>query len=84
MKDVLPILEKISSDNNVSIADTIILAGCVGLEDAIAKTGIGIAIEVPFTPGRIDATQEHNDVDSFKWSEPKVDAFRNYLPNNLI
>jgi len=84
LQKVLPILEKISKDNNMSIADMIVLAGCVGVEDAIAKTGLstrqGSSFEVPFTPGRTDATPEQTDVDSFKWLEPKVDSFRNYLP----
>lgn len=58
------------------------LAGCVGVEDAIAAAGL--AIPVPFTPGRTDATQETTDADSFKWLEPKVDAFRNFLPKNPV
>lgn len=61
----------------MSIADLIVLGGCVGVEDAISKAGLGEQIEVPFIPGRTDATQEQTDVDSFKWLEPKVDAFRN-------
>jgi catalase-peroxidase len=68
---------KASSGLNVSIADLIVLGGGVGVEQA-AKAA-GHAIEVPFTPGRTDATQDQTDVDGFKVLEPKADGFRNYL-----
>ena len=68
---VLSILEKISSDTGASIADVIVLAGNVGIEQASG-------IEVSFTPGRGDATQEQTDVDSFGVLEPFSDGFRNY------
>ncbi|RZJ18372.1 MAG: catalase/peroxidase HPI [Brevundimonas sp.] len=61
----------------VSIADLIVLGGSVGIEQA-AKAA-GYAIEVPFTPGRTDATQDQTDIDGFKVLEPKADGFRNYL-----
>jgi len=61
----------------VSIADLIVLGGSVGVEQA-AKAA-GYPIEVPFTPGRTDATDEHTDADSFDVLEPKADGFRNYL-----
>jgi catalase-peroxidase len=61
----------------VSIADLIVLGGSVGVEQAAVAAGH--AIEVPFTPGRTDTTQELTDVDSFAVLEPKVDGFRNYL-----
>ena len=61
----------------VSIADLIVLGGSVGLERAARDAGQNI--EVPFTPGRTDATQEQTDVDSFDVLEPRVDGFRNYL-----
>ncbi|MFN3688984.1 catalase/peroxidase HPI [Salinarimonas sp.] len=61
----------------VSIADLIVLAGCAGVEEAARKAGH--AIEVPFTPGRTDATQEQTDVGSFSVLEPEADGFRNYL-----
>lgn len=82
LKVVLPILEGIAAEHGMSVADIIVLAGCVGVEDAIAKAGLSVV--VPFTPGRTDATQETTDVDSFKWLEPKVDAFRNFLPKNPV
>ena len=61
----------------VSLADLIVLGGCVGIETAAAKGGHPIT--VPFTPGRTDATDEMTDVDSFEVLEPKADGFRNYL-----
>jgi catalase-peroxidase len=61
----------------VSLADLIVLAGGVGVEQA-AKTA-GFEVEVPFTPGRTDATAEQTDVESFAPLEPKADGFRNYL-----
>ena len=66
-----------SGGKKVSIADLIVLGGSVGIEQA-AKAG-GHAVEVPFTPGRTDATAEQTDADSFDVLEPKADGFRNYL-----
>lgn len=80
---VLAALEKIQSGFNgsgskqVSLADLIVLAGGVGVEQA-AKAG-GHDISVPFTPGRTDASQEQTDVESFAVLEPYADGFRNYL-----
>ena len=61
----------------VSLADLIVLAGCAAVEQA-AKDG-GVEVEVPFTPGRADASQEQTDVESFGALEPTADGFRNYL-----
>ena len=81
---VLSIFEGIKRDfdssaggKKVSIADLIVLGGSVGVERAAKDAGQNI--EVPFTPGRTDATQEQTDVDSFEVLEPRVDGFRNYL-----
>jgi len=60
----------------VSLADLIVLGGCVGIEQAALKAGH--AIEVPFTPGRTDASQEQTDAHSFAVLEPRADGFRNY------
>ena len=60
----------------VSLADLIVLAGCAGVEKAAKDAGH--AITVPFTPGRMDASQEQTDVESFGYLEPVADGFRNY------
>ncbi|GEC03002.1 catalase-peroxidase [Streptomyces spinoverrucosus] len=80
---VLRTLENIQQEFNagsakkVSLADLIVLGGCVGVEKAAKDAGYDI--EVPFTPGRVDATEEHTDVESFAALEPTADGFRNYL-----
>jgi len=66
-----------SGGKQVSLADLIVLGGCVGIERAAKNAGLDIA--VPFTPGRTDATQEQTDVASFAVLEPIADGFRNYL-----
>jgi catalase-peroxidase len=66
-----------SGGKKVSLADLIVLAGCAGVEQA--ATTAGHAVTVPFAPGRMDAAQEHTDVDSFAVLEPIADGFRNYL-----
>jgi catalase-peroxidase len=79
---VLQTLEAIQAEFNaggkkVSLADLIVLGGCAAVEKA-AKDG-GHAVEVPFTPGRTDASQAQTDVHSFAVLEPKMDGFRNYV-----
>jgi len=66
-----------SGGKKVSLADLIVLGGCAAIEKA-AKAG-GHDVKVPFTPGRMDASQEHTDVESFEALEPKADGFRNYV-----
>jgi catalase-peroxidase len=61
----------------VSLADLIVLAGCAGVEQAAKNAGSDV--KVPFTPGRMDASQEQTDVESFAVLEPIADGFRNYL-----
>jgi len=74
---VLPALESIQqSVQKVSLADVIVLAGVVGVEKAAKAAGVDI--EVPFTPGRVDARQDQTDVESFELLKPKADGFRNY------
>jgi catalase-peroxidase len=63
----------------VSLADVIVLGGCAAVEQAAKKGGYGV--EVPFTPGRTDASQEQTDVASFAVLEPAADGFRNYVGN---
>lgn len=66
-----------SSKKKVSLADLIVLGGCVGVEEAAKKAGYK-SVKVPFTAGRVDATQEQTDVESFSVLEPMADGFRNY------
>ena len=85
LANALETLQRIQSEFNnaqsggkkVSLADLIVLAGCAGVEQAAKNAGH--AVTVPFTPGRMDATQEQTDVDSFAPLEPIADGFRNYL-----
>ncbi|HUW74426.1 MAG TPA: catalase/peroxidase HPI [Methyloceanibacter sp.] len=65
-----------SGGKKVSLADLIVLGGCVAVEEAAKKAGYPVA--VPFTPGRMDASQEQTDVESFDVLEPMADGFRNY------
>ncbi|HNB36794.1 MAG TPA: catalase/peroxidase HPI [Anaerolineales bacterium] len=81
---VLSTLEKIQQEFNstqkkgkkVSLADLIVLGGCAAVESAAKAAGYDV--EVPFTPGRVDASQDQTDVDSFAVLEPEADGFRNY------
>ena len=83
LKEVLTVLERIqgrfnsaqSGNKQVSLADLIVLAGCAAVEQAAG-------VPVPFTPGRMDASQEQTDVDSFSYLKPAADGFRNYGQSN--
>ncbi|NHE57824.1 catalase/peroxidase HPI [Cyclobacterium plantarum] len=84
LQQVLGVLEEIQGDFNekstnkkVSLADLIVLAGNAAVEKAAANSGY--SVNVPFIPGRMDATQEQTDVESFALLEPMADGFRNYL-----
>ena len=77
LNKVLALLEPIAKEAGASIADTIVLAGNVGIERAAREAGV--ALSIPFTPGRGDATAEQTDVASFAPLEPVHDAFRNWL-----
>jgi catalase-peroxidase len=70
-----------SGGKRVSLADLIVLGGCAAVQQA-AKAA-GNAVEVPFTPGRMDATQEDTDIESFAALEPKADGFRNYQQSDI-
>ena len=65
----------------VSLADLIVLGGCAGVEKAAKKAGLSVT--VPFTPGRMDASQQQTDVESFKVLEPVADGFRNYAKSQF-
>jgi catalase-peroxidase len=79
LKTVLSKLEEIQkgSAKKVSLADVIVLGGCVAVEKAAKDAGVDV--KVPFSPGRMDASQEQTDVPSFAPLEPRADAFRNYV-----
>ena len=85
--NILQVLEQIQNDFNgsqsdgkmVALADLIVLGGCAAVEEAAKKAGH--EVQVPFSPGRADASQEQTDVDSFSVLEPTADGFRNYLRN---
>jgi catalase-peroxidase len=69
-------LDELRAGKNISLADVIVLAGCVAVAKAAKDAGFDVT--VPFTPGRGDASQEQTDVESFAVLEPKADGFRNY------
>ena len=77
---VLAVLEPLAKAAGASLADTIILAGTVGVENAARAAGV--SVKVPFAPGRGDATQEQTDVASFAVLEPIHDGFRNWVKEN--
>ena len=87
LKLVLDKLEGIQKEFNssqaggkrVSLADLIVLAGSVGVEKAVRDAGY--SVKVPFAPGRMDASQEQTDIESFGYLEPKADGFRNFRKN---
>ncbi|MFT5721464.1 MAG: catalase-peroxidase [Motiliproteus sp.] len=68
--------QALSGGKRVSLADVIVLAGNAAVEEAAKKAGY--PVDIPFVPGRADATQKQTDIKSFAWLEPKADAFRNY------
>ncbi|MBK6366507.1 MAG: catalase/peroxidase HPI [Polaromonas sp.] len=77
---VLSVLESIAKDSGASLADVIVLAGNVGVEQAIKAAGFNVP--VPFTPGRGDATDAQTDAESFAVLEPIHDGFRNWVKKN--
>ncbi len=79
---VLAVYEKIAKESGISIADTIVLGGNNGIEQAAKADGFDI--KVPFTPGRGDATQEMTDVESFEVLEPLADGYRNWQKENYV
>ena len=79
---VLAVYEKISAETGASVADVIVLAGNLGVEQA-AKAA-GIAVSVPFAPGRGDATADMTDAESFDVLEPLADGFRNWLKKDYV
>jgi catalase-peroxidase len=82
LQKVLAVLEPIAKEAGASVADVIVLAGNVGIEQA-AKAA-GVTVSVPFAPGRGDATAEQTDAASFSVLEPLADGFRNWLKKDFV
>ena len=82
LSKVLSVLEPIAAESGASIADVIVLAGNVGVEQAAKAAGFNIT--VPFSPGRGDATDEMTDADAFEVLEPIQDGYRNWLMKDYI
>jgi catalase-peroxidase len=82
LQKVLSILTPLAQAAGASLADTIVLAGNVGLEQALSAGGF--SVEVPFAPGRGDATEEQTDADSFDVLEPLHDGFRNWQKKDYV
>ncbi|MEX5728211.1 catalase-peroxidase [Rhodovulum iodosum] len=79
---VLSVLEPIAAETGASVADVIVLAGNVGIEQAAKAAGVDVT--VPFAPGRGDATDEMTDADSFDVLEPLADGYRNWLKKDYV
>ncbi|MEP6147937.1 MAG: peroxidase family protein, partial [Nisaea sp.] len=82
LEKVLSVLEPIAKEAGASLADVIVLAGNIGVEQAI--TAAGFNVPVPFAPGRGDATTEMTDADSFDMMEPLADGFRNWQKQDYV
>lgn len=82
LSKVLSVLEPIAANSGASLADTIVIAGNLGIEKAAKNAGINIT--VPFEPGRGDASQESTDVESFEHLEPLADGFRNWQKKEYV
>ncbi len=86
---VVDALRRVMSDFNgkqgsgkmISLADLIVLGGCVAVERAASDAGVDT--DVPFTPGRVDTTQELTDIEMFEWLKPVVDGFRNFVADDF-
>ncbi|WP_413871084.1 catalase/peroxidase HPI [Albidovulum sp.] len=79
---VLSVLEPIAREAGASLADVIVLAGSVGVEQAAKAAGLDV--EVPFAPGRGDATEAQTDAESFRHLEPLADGFRNWMKQDYV
>ncbi|MDR9437327.1 MAG: catalase/peroxidase HPI [Thiohalophilus sp.] len=82
LNKVLGALEPIAKETGASVADVIVLAGNVGVEQAAKAAGVDVS--VPFSPGRGDATDEMTDADSFEYLEPLHDGYRNWLKKDYV
>jgi catalase-peroxidase len=82
LAQVLSVLEPIAAEFGISVADTIVLAGSLGIEKAAKAAGFDVS--VPFAPGRGDATKEMTDADSFAPLEPLADGYRNWMKKDYV
>jgi catalase-peroxidase len=82
LSKVLAVYEKIAGDTGVSVADVIVLGGSVGIEQAAKAAGFNV--QVPFAPGRGDASQAQTDIESFEVLEPLADGFRNWQKKHYV
>ncbi len=81
LEQVMQAFNARSGDRKVSFADLVVLAGCAAVEQAAHAAGVDVT--VPFTPGRMDTTQELTDVEQFNWLQPVSDGFRNYHRSDI-
>ena len=82
LRDIQAEFNKAQSGNKkVSLADLVVLGGCAAVEKAAKDAGV--AVNVPFAPGRMDVTQDQTDVESFDWLQPVSDGFRNYHRDDI-
>ena len=82
LQKVLGVLEPIARESGASLADVIVLAGNVGVEQAARAAGL--STDVPFAPGRGDASEEQTDAESFEVLEPEADGFRNWMKKDYV
>jgi catalase-peroxidase len=81
LRGVMATFNDANGGTKISLADLIVLGGCVAVEKAAKDAGV--EARVPFAPGRVDTTQDRTDIEMFEWLKPVVDGFRNYIDENF-